>query len=323
MKPLILYHASCTDGYGAAFAAWCKFGDDAEYVPVQYGDDPLKDIIYEGRDVYMLDFSVPRVDMEHLLDLASKVVWLDHHKTAFEMWCKDGVREKFTQGEVIPKSGAKPVACHIVLDNNKSGALLAWEHFHPHTPVPDLIKRIDDRDRWVFQYPDSKAVHAGLQLMQPWDFLGWSLFVPSTCLQAAGWRHYYDNLVSVGETALKVHAEQIERSVRHAEKCAIRHPDGDHEHNPWEWNSGGYWYAPGLAVNSNVHASEIGHGLANASGTYGLIWYYDGATGRANCSLRSNGDYDVSAIAKLFGGGGHKNAAGFNIDMPTLLGWLA
>jgi hypothetical protein len=28
MKPLILYHANCTDGFGAAFSAWCKFGDD-------------------------------------------------------------------------------------------------------------------------------------------------------------------------------------------------------------------------------------------------------------------------------------------------------
>jgi nanoRNase/pAp phosphatase (c-di-AMP/oligoRNAs hydrolase) len=62
--------------------------------------------------------------------------------------------------------------------------------------------------------------------------------------------------------------------------------------------------------------------VAKASGTYGLIWYYDAATGRANVSLRSIGDYDVSAIAKAFGGGGHKNAAGFNIDMTTLMGWL-
>ena len=29
---------------------------------------------------------------------------------------------------------------------------------------------------------------------------------------------------------------------------------------------------------------------------------------RVRCSLRSNGDYDVSAIAKSFGGGGHRNA---------------
>ena len=28
MKPLVIYHANCADGFGAAFAAWLKFGDD-------------------------------------------------------------------------------------------------------------------------------------------------------------------------------------------------------------------------------------------------------------------------------------------------------
>ena len=33
-------------------------------------------------------------------------------------------------------------------------------------------------------------------------------------------------------------------------------------------------------------------------------------------SLRSNTDIDVSKIASSFGGGGHKKAAGCNIDLP-------
>ncbi|MBU0545503.1 MAG: bifunctional oligoribonuclease/PAP phosphatase NrnA, partial [Proteobacteria bacterium] len=31
-------------------------------------------------------------------------------------------------------------------------------------------------------------------------------------------------------------------------------------------------------------------------------------------SLRSDGTFDVSAIASAFGGGGHPSAAGFNIE---------
>ena len=38
----------------------------------------------------------------------------------------------------------------------------------------------------------------------------------------------------------------------------------------------------------------------------------------ANVSLRSVGDYDVSAIAKTFGGGGHRNAAGFEVALDRL-----
>ena len=37
MKPLVIYHDHCTDGFGAAFAAWLKLGDDADYLPMAYG----------------------------------------------------------------------------------------------------------------------------------------------------------------------------------------------------------------------------------------------------------------------------------------------
>lgn len=36
--------------------------------------------------------------------------------------------------------------------------------------------------------------------------------------------------------------------------------------------------------------------------------------GRTRCSLRSRGGYDVAAVARVFGGGGHMNAAGCTFD---------
>jgi len=36
--------------------------------------------------------------------------------------------------------------------------------------------------------------------------------------------------------------------------------------------------------------------------------------GRTRCSIRSRGDFDVAAIARHFGGGGHRNAAGCTFD---------
>jgi nanoRNase/pAp phosphatase (c-di-AMP/oligoRNAs hydrolase) len=68
--------------------------------------------------------------------------------------------------------------------------------------------------------------------------------------------------------------------------------------------------------------SEIGHELANQSGTFGLIYYID-SDNSVKCSLRSNGDYDISVMAKHFGGGGHKNAAGFTTDFETLKKFLS
>ena len=30
---VIIYHTDCRDGFGAAWAAWKKFGDSATYIP--------------------------------------------------------------------------------------------------------------------------------------------------------------------------------------------------------------------------------------------------------------------------------------------------
>lgn len=38
--------------------------------------------------------------------------------------------------------------------------------------------------------------------------------------------------------------------------------------------------------------------------------------GKIRCSIRSRGDFDVAAVARIFGGGGHKNAAGCTFEGP-------
>ena len=153
MKPLVIYHNSCADGFGAAFAAWLKLGDEAEYVPMQYGQDGLFKIPpWTARDVYILDFSLPRDYMDKLFSEAKRVVWLDHHKTAFEMW------DVPTNQRVWAEIDGRYVKLHM----DKSGAYLAWEYFHPDTEVPMLVRMIDDRDRWQFKIPGSKELNAAI-----------------------------------------------------------------------------------------------------------------------------------------------------------------
>ncbi|HMZ57081.1 MAG TPA: hypothetical protein PLT48_19690, partial [Nitrospira sp.] len=168
MKPLVIYHANCTDGFGAAFSAWLALGDEAEYVPMNYNSINPADLadLTDDREVYILDFSLPRVQMESVFRLAKRVVWLDHHKTAFEMW-----RGKYKKG-MIHQSGEFDKQL-ILLNDNKSGALLAWEYFHPNTEVPMLIQHIDDRDRWQWKLRCSAEIHAALGSMQPWSFEQW------------------------------------------------------------------------------------------------------------------------------------------------------
>lgn len=323
MKPLVIYHDKCTDGFGAAFAAWLKLGDEAEYVPQNYGQASQYEQLpaVDGREVYILDFSYPREWMEIIFARAKRVAWLDHHKTAFEMWCEHYTKGfRFTSGFGRADVG-KP---QILLDDNKSGAMLAWEYFYPDRDVPLLIRHIDDRDRWQWKMDGSAEVHAALQSLQPWTFEQWKFLLSLSKGEEAQYGHaFLCNAISwpmfraQGEAILRAQKQHVERIAKGAVKCVVPY----HGPNVFYPDHGTNYKAAGLAVNTPIFQSEVGHELANTSGSFGLSWYM-ADVGRARCSFRSNGDYDVSAIARAFGGGGHRNAAGCEVELATLVGWL-
>lgn len=283
MSQVIFYHAHCTDGFGAAYAAWLQLGDSATYIPVAYGDvktvEDLRRLIpAETQEVHVLDFSFdPEITSWIIANY--KFVWLDHHVSAINTW-----------GAYAETSA--PSTAHIKLSIYSSGAKLAWQHYHPDKPLPDLIKYIDDRDRWVFYYPQSRSVHAGLATLKPWSF--------------AQWHNVASNLsesIQIGYILTQEVRRNVIGQAKRAHPCTVLGIKGYH-------------------VNATVNHSELGGEIAKQHQTFALVWSYSGDTGKAQCSFRSVGDLDVSAIAKAFGGGGHRNAAGCNVPMDTLLSWL-
>src|SRR3989344_4002350 len=103
-KTVILYHADCPDGFGAAYAAWKKFGEDAEYIPVKHGKPPPEGLT--GRKVYLIDFCYPKDIMDTLVATAGSVIVLDHH---------EGI-----------KNVVESMSEHIY-DAKRSGATIAWK----------------------------------------------------------------------------------------------------------------------------------------------------------------------------------------------------
>ncbi len=242
---------------------------------------------------------------------AKRVVWLDHHKTAFEMWCEDGERSLCEQSNGRDE---------VILDNNKSGAYLAWEHFHPGTEVPMFIKHIDDYDRWQFKIEGTKVFNKALWSHAPWNFESWKNIAENE--QVFG-PEVLARMYAEGDAILRAHDQNVQSVVKGSARDVVvpivaGSKIRDAKYYVTEWMK-----LPGLAANCPPHlTSDVGHELANQSGTFGLCWTLSQTGLSAKCSLRSNGDYDVSAIAKTFGGGGHRNAAGFEVDIQTLFGWL-
>lgn len=147
-QTVILYHSKCPDGFGAAYAAWKKFGEDAEYIPVSYGK-PVPEHL-DGRDVYLVDFCYPAEEMQELAGKAKTLTVLDHHH---------GVADIATK-------------YHGVFDTERSGATIAWSFFHPDTPAPQLLRFIEDGDTYRYALPETADVYAYL-IVQPYEFATW------------------------------------------------------------------------------------------------------------------------------------------------------
>ena len=134
MKPLCIYHGNCADGFGAAWV-FKRYADrEFDFHPGIYQDAP-PDVT--GRDVYLVDFSYKRAVVEEMAKVATRVVLIDHHKTAIE--------------DLAPLIESKQI--EALTDLNHSGAVLAWMWFHGNgtSNMPQLLRHIEDRDLWLFK----------------------------------------------------------------------------------------------------------------------------------------------------------------------------
>lgn len=256
----VLYHSKCYDGFGAAYAAWKRFGDiETKYIAVSYGA-PLPEMPF-AKKIFIVDFSYKR---EVLLDLAknSKVVVLDHHKTAHD--------------ELAPMIGGENPEVHFRMD--QSGALMAWNYFHPEKPAPALIQHISDRDLWEFKLEGTARIHKALVSL-PMNFRLWETLD-------------IEVLKSEGTVCERIYTQLVENIVE----------------SSWMGEVDGHKVP---IVNTSIAWSEVGHELNKKHPEAPFAASFTVFNNQVMWSLRSQGEFDVSAVAKKFGGGGHKNAAGF------------
>lgn len=163
-KPAVLYHYPCPDGAFAALAAHLFFSSaslpalffpNTVYNPITTQQLPLAEI----SDVYLLDFVGPSGFVQEISSKVSRVVVLDHHKTAVERLCG----ENCSVGDNVLR----------VIDVTRSGATIAFDYFKERVGcelalsqfdrVRRLFEYIEDGDLWRWSLPNSKAFNSGLK----------------------------------------------------------------------------------------------------------------------------------------------------------------
>jgi len=177
--------------------------------------------------------------------------------------------------------------CQVVFDTAKSGCRLTWEYFNKDIQPPDYIKFIEDRDMWKFNYNETKLYCCATGVNRNFDDFIAYLDTPT------------ERILSDGVIIRKVETSVIEAVKSTAADVVFHGAKIKFVINP---------YVGVISEALNILASENEECKMALSASYlakGNEWLY---------SLRSVGDVDVSSIAKQYGGGGHKNAAGFKLD---------
>jgi oligoribonuclease NrnB/cAMP/cGMP phosphodiesterase (DHH superfamily) len=281
MNPIVIYHGGCADGMAAAWCFWKRF-PDWEFYPGYYGKEP-PDVT--DRFVYLVDFSYPREVLIKMLDVAKAVILLDHHKSMFED----------LQGFSHPSFDMSH-STEVF-----SGAMLAWLYTKPATErveAPMILRHIQDRDLWKFELPHTKEVMAAV-FSHPFSFEYFDWLMDLDPFD-------YEDLKMQGAAILRVEDKAIKGIIKATSREVYV---GQNET---------FWWKATFVNAPPMYASEIGSRLSEEHGVVAI--YYDTMYDR-KFSLRSkNGtEIDVSEIAKHYGGGGHKHAAGFAVPREHAL----
>ena len=174
-----------------------------------------------------------------------------------------------------------------VFDDKHSAAFLSWKYFHSGKKAPLIVNYVEDYDIWKFKLPRQKELTAVLNLYS-FNFKVWDK--AAKMFQDKNKRK---ELIKKGQAIIDYQKSLIGELSNKGQEVVFEGCDA-------------------IAVNSPVLSSEIGNHISVKTGKIGITWSYKGKDNpKIHVSLRGDGKINLSELAKKFGGGGHKAAAGF------------
>lgn len=282
-RHVAIYHSPCQDGISAAWVFSKHMTEAANEfitIPGVYGNSLESFLDADSKEndiVYFLDFTVKRDAMIALSKLVNKIIIIDHHKSA--------------QADLINL----PANIEVNFDMNRCGSALTWLYFYPEIQIPQFLLYIEDYDLWANKLVGTHEFYAWFTTRNPQTTIELGNLIadfPETIeafLESRQYRH--------GQTVMQYRQILVDFIL---DKPIFTTLNGI---EVVKFNS------PLVQINSYVGMQAVAK--------YGRpcwIWSEIGENGQIiiKNALRSNDDLpDVSEIAVKYGGGGHRNAAGF------------
>lgn len=269
------YHSADLDGHCSGAIVKRVF-DDCEMIGINYGQPFPWEKIESDETVFMVDFSLqPFTDMIKLRDMCH-LTWVDHHETA--------ISEARKHNFIVDGKLAIGIA----------GCELTWRYLHPKEPVPRAVYLLGRYDVWDHDDEDTLPFQYGMREFE-------NTYPDNTEFWSGVFEHEYlwEKIADTGRIIL--HYEDAQNK-KFCKAYAFE----------TELNG-----LKGICANRGFTNSKVFDSVYNPQKHHMMITFcrLKPPAGKWTVSMYSTrDDVNCGEIAKSFGGGGHKGAAGFQCD---------
>ena len=281
---LVLYHGSDLDGVFSAAVIARKYGlENVKCIPVNYGKEfPFEEIGDRVKNVWVVDFSFD--NMVELRDTLrdkyhTDLIWCDHHESALRK------NENANQENIW---GLRTIG--------RAGCELTYEYIY-NQDAPTLIQYLSTYDTWNkerMNWTDVMYVQYGVRYNVGLDV---EKAVKLLDLIEEEEELSIGTIEAVGEVILswtdQINEGYVKCSAFEGKICGVK----------------------AVFMNTNVFNSNV---FKSYQGEYEVMvpFRYE-KTGLVRFSIYAdhNDKVNCAEMAERFGGGGHKGAAGFQLDM--------
>ena len=299
----------------------------------------------EKRTVYMVDVSLPPEDMKRLAEV-SNLIWIDHHKSAIET-CSGFVRERLLH----PNYAACELTWAWFNVKKTGGDSWEQREYNP-AEAPEAVRLLGRYDVWDKDclgwdstiVPFQMGARVVRNIYDPADRV-WGDLIKGDYLPRESLDYTTDNtdaiepVVLTGFAILRYQAEVNRRACETGAHEFTLHwiedmwqspeevgryfaryelPEDPEEREAYLAHPSEITLIPkirAIACNTLVFNSQFFDGFYDPEKHDVMCAYCQLATGKWKVSLYSTKpEIDCGAICKTFGGGGHKQAAGFVCD---------
>jgi uncharacterized protein len=298
------YHSADLDGHCSG-AIVKYFYPDCEMFPINYGQDfPWDKITNPEEEVFMVDFCLQPFDYMERLNIICHLIWIDHHKTAMD----EASRRSFLPFNQILREGLGACA-------------LTWEYCLFRRADGNGVKNLEgpplavrllaEYDVWNHTNPMTLPFQYGMRLKETWPEKSMNLWEDlfTGGLDACG------VIATAGNTVLEYEDQT------NAKFCKSYAFETLMPAYPVELAGPTAAYLPPMAmaicVNKGLTNSKVFDSVWNPKRHDLMITFCRLPLPRHQWTVSLYSDkseIDCGAIAKAFGGGGHKGAAGFQCD---------